>query len=102
MMETNSCGYGNCKDAECDSCKHNKIVPDREKVIKELDYWRKMVGDYRLEIVIDDAITLLKEQDAAAIVWKCGFPHCPVCGQMLPEGDAVKYCLHCGRSVKWE
>ena len=47
-----------------------------------------------------DAISLLKEeQKPASVVWKFGFPHCPDCGQMLPEGDRVKYCLHCGRPV---
>ena len=47
----------------------------------------------------------LKEQEPVTpvtIEWKHGFPHCTKCGQMLPEGDAVKYCLHCGQEVKWE
>lgn len=52
--------------------------------------------------MLRDALALIKEQEAVTVVWKFAFPHCPVCGQMLPEGDAVKYCLHCGRAVKWE
>ena len=92
-------------------------MPDREIVIKELEALQKAMSDNQcyscthefVDVVnlfgsniVADALALLKEQDAVAIIWKFGFPHCPVCGQMLPEGDAVKYCLHCGRSVKWE
>lgn len=43
----------------------------------------------------------MKEQEPVQVVWKFALPHCPVCGQMLPEGDRVKYCLHCGRAVTW-
>ena len=45
---------------------------------------------------------MLKEQEPVQVVWKFAFPHCPECGQMLPEGDRVKYCLHCGQAVKWK
>ena len=45
---------------------------------------------------------LLKRNVPVEIVWKCGFPHCSACGQMIPEGSAVKYCLQCGQAVKWE
>ena len=86
---------------------------DREKVIKGLEchqssycvdcpYRKGWATCNAAETLFVDAIALLKEQEAVAIVWKFGFPHCPVCGQMLPEGDAVKYCLHCGQAVKWD
>ena len=80
-------------------------MPDRDTVIKGLE---PIIGCAKQEKwgawfdTLEDALALLKEQEAVAIEWKCGFPHCPVCGQMLPEGDAVRFCLHCGRSVKWE
>jgi len=83
-------------------------MPDSKRVVEALEYAlndeinkREMTVKMSFEVV-EIIVDLLKEQEAVAIVWKFGFPHCPVCGQMLPEGDAVKYCLHCGRAVKWE
>lgn len=59
-----------------------------------------------LELIheLEERIAIMEENkpESTEIVWQYGFPHCSVCGQMLPEGDSVKYCLHCGRSVKWE
>ena len=49
-----------------------------------------------------DALALLKEREPVQVVWKSAFPYCPKCGQMLPEGDRVKYCFHCGQEVKWK
>ena len=92
-------------------------MTDREKVIKGLEMCIKDIectgcpyendcfaqdGNPFGTSMMRDALALIKEQEAVSIEWKYGFPHCPVCGQMLPEGDAVKYCLHCGRSVLWE
>jgi len=83
-------------------------MPDREKLITTLQYRINEARNKHTKVTtifistLSDCLDLLKLQEAVAIVWKFGFPHCPVCGQMLPEGDAVKYCLHCGKAVKLE
>lgn len=85
---------------------------DKEKVIKGL---KCLITDgascngclyygrgYCVKNIASDALGLLKEREPVQVVWKFAFPYCPECGQMLPEGDRVKYCFHCGREVKWE
>ena len=92
-------------------------MPDKEKFMyaaicfgndarhdcRECDYYiRTNCVEYCDERrIVRDALELLKEPEPVQVVWKFGFPHCPECGQMLPEGDRVKYCLHCGKPVIW-
>ena len=80
---------------------------DREKVIKE---WEAVLSRDPLDApwdLIDDTLTLLKEQEAVkrtsrkgvngfSIIWTCGF-----CGHDLcPNNAKAKFCSNCGRSVK--
>jgi len=94
-------------------------MSDREKVIKGLDEITRYNGEQMLynDIFIrgiaDDAIAMLKEQDAVTPVldeqtgriWLCGNcrsyvgfedndPHDP--------NEFDKYCRECGRRVLWE
>ena len=84
---------------------------DREKVIEILnnaktiiEKWVPMFEQYNTPAGIDDAIALLKEQEAVPVVqrevmhmlfWCCGS-----CGVAITEGD--KFCRMCGKKVKWK
>ena len=54
--------------------------------------------------VLDDAIAILKEQEAVPVIqreimhmlfWCCGS-----CGVAITDGD--RFCRNCGREVKWK
>ena len=98
-------------------------MPDREKVIKELENAPNTVKDgfYYLRIthkLRDDALALLKEQKAKQIIRKqCKKEHedgsidyfaewyCPHCNSLIQRGfDApwIKFCYKCGKPVLWE
>lgn len=86
-------------------------MADREKVIKGLQNLRDAIAfDYIRETdhaveTLDNAIAMLKEQDAVKPEWKNGSPFCGNCGHRLEKKnrntDGIK-CPECGRSVKWE
>ena len=101
---------------------------DREKVIKGLEhclsiyidglcddcpYMGELDKSYMIpmkckEIIMRDALSLLKEQEAVkrtyrtgvngfSIIWTCG-----ACGSDLhPNNAKAKYCSNCGQAVKW-
>ena len=106
-------------------------MPDREKIIKGLQIERECVSrdcdrdcgkcdlvqerDWLLS-VYDDALALLKEQEAKPMTeyddgWDC--PRCGLklvgktasgypCNELdLPDDEIVKYCPVCGQAVKW-
>lgn len=88
---------------------------DREKVIelladlKERLKWQADVRGYGHYIdTINDAIGLLKEQEAVSITtdYVDGFgnrtSHCPSCNSRLVWHHNKNYCGECGRQVKWE
>ena len=99
-------------------------MPDREKVIKGLQIERECVArdcgrDCRkcdlaqewewLLSVYDDALALLKEQEAKKPIYnaeKYGdyLPHCSSCEKVLPNSSQygrAKFCYNCGQMVKW-
>lgn len=92
---------------------------DREKVIKGLrDIAGFIAGRVGFEQArnflrtIDDAIDLLKEQEAVEPILEQDSMVCGVCGheviwqKMLGDGiwvdEELDYCPHCGKPVKWE
>ena len=97
-------------------------MPDREKVISRLQIIRTWaaVGKDPIyngieprcceDIVtwIDDALALLKEQEAVEPVkenyWPRTYGRCGNCKAPLPaiEGLQSKFCWMCGRRVKWD
>lgn len=85
-------------------------MPDREKVIKGLKNLRDAIAtDFIHEAdqavgTIDDALTLLKEQEAvvpevegSSNTWwhVCGNCHTGI-------NPNAKYCHQCGKAVKWD
>ena len=95
-------------------------MPDREKVIRELKAARLFfeMGSNRSDGVvgnlgcksgmkyIDDALALLKEQEAVEpemIVLNeiDRIYRCPKCHKCLFY-EKQKFCDHCGKAVKWE
>lgn len=96
-------------------------MADREKIIadlnglKELLKFQRDVQGYGMFIdVIDNTVTLLKEQEEVKPyldfdghdVWRCGN-----CGATMfhiytstteEAKDYAKYCRQCGRKVKWK
>ena len=91
-------------------------MADRDKVITQLEsmrYYHRSVGDNITADIANDAIVLLKEQEALPIVYHdnpyTGLPvaHCPKCGKFARQYHAVyeeetKFCPYCGQEVKWE
>ena len=98
-------------------------MPDREKVIKGLECCRRRyfscIGcPYKDEshrsveeclwCRINDAIALLKEQEAVKPIYneeKYGdhLPHCGNCEKVLPDNAVygkVNFCHYCGKAVK--
>lgn len=79
---------------------------DFKAYVDELDIAR---DDYRgIMEYIDDALTLLREQEAvkpiSAHVWAHTFGRCGNCEAPLPalEGLRSKFCWMCGKAVKWD
>lgn len=98
-------------------------MPDKEKVIKDLEEVRRFIECENLpahtlkaKLVIDDALALLKAQEPVAPVRKSFLvsgpgeygttPAMTVCGAcgawLLTVEPRAKYCPNCGRTVKWE
>ena len=77
-------------------------MPDREKVIKDLEFC--VNGHYKVELSLATKIlTLLKEQEAVEPKrigqgWLCG-----ACDALLSIGNEkmVKFCSMCGKPIKW-
>ena len=90
--------------------KGKQIMPDREKVINDLqdavnDDWLWQHADYYAE-TMKNAITLLKEQEAVepipyhrsdGTIFKY---ECRKCRTKIFKMDL--FCRHCGQAVKWE
>lgn len=87
-------------------------MPDREKVIKGLECLAKtgrclkdecvyFHGHSCLEVV-QDAIDLLKEQEAVRpTILRNGDPPC-YCGKCgYPVKGSEMFCAHCGRGINW-
>ena len=81
---------------------------DREKVINE---WEVVLGRDPLDApwdLIDETLTLLKEQDVKNVVnmtlSKDRFliASCPKCNALLTRVEHKNYCGYCGQAVKWE
>ena len=96
-------------------------MPDKEKVIKGLEccltldgcpdeclkcpYVSDMDGKATcMQKMGSDALVLLKEQEAIEpkekdYVWRCG-----KCDEYLTsiENHRIRFCLYCGKAVKWE
>jgi hypothetical protein len=94
----------------------NKMA-DREKIVRAVetcfDSWidkhRNMGLDlYKVEQMKQDALELLKEQEAVK-PRECQYPHdtyaCGFC-DYIPignkDGYRANYCPECGRAVKWD
>ena len=81
-------------------------MADMEKVIAQLESMRdyhRSVGNNITADIANDAIAMLKEQEAVPVVrreiahmffWCCGS-----CGVAITDGD--KFCRNCGKAVKW-
>lgn len=108
-------------------------MTDNERIIKGLECCAKWMGKDDIDAcnscpyhknfnyddhgclveVNNDAIFLLKEQEALPIVYETnkytGLPvaHCPSCGEYLVQfhsgvdGKESKFCYYCGQEVQW-
>lgn len=95
-------------------------MPDREKVIKGLErcsggrlnpcfgcpYDEEETDDFCEDILMKDAIALLKEQEPVEPTYNESHLYvsdafrCGVCGCLV--NFHAKYCQNCGRKVKWD
>ena len=89
-------------------------MPDMEKVIKELS---ELHGSKETMEIIEQAIALLKVQEAKPMTEYDDGWDCPRCGLKLvgktasgypcnefdlPNDGIVRYCPECGQAVKWD
>lgn len=91
-------------------------MPDREKVITHLQIihtWAEFAQERDLQFFTakhlediaqwaDDAIILLKEQEAVSPTWQQGKAYCGSCGKRIPLKIGARFCHKCGQAVKWE
>ena len=92
---------------------------DREQVIKGLECCSDVNGKHCYEgkcpyasmsepcreQLAQDAIILLKEQEAKKVTWRVGRAHCPSCGELFPkkqDKQYIRFCNYCGQEVKWD
>ena len=83
----------------------NKVIEILNKAKTIIEKWGPMFEQYNTPAGIDDAITLLKEQEPAMPTWRQGKAYCGKCGQRLPRKRAdreINYCGYCGQAVKWD
>ena len=102
------------------------MMPDREKVIKGLEILingceyihcddccfyistKPLRCGLREEQIKEDALALLKEQEAVSITtdYFDGFgnrtSHCPSCYSRLVWHQNKNYCGECGKRIEWE
>jgi hypothetical protein len=88
-------------------------MPDREKVIKDLEFC--VNGHYKVELSLATKIlALLKEQEAvvpkynARTNWyECGACHYSMTSGMHCKGELIPaykvgFCAKCGKAVRWK
>ena len=87
---------------------------DREKVICHLNDCidasrRDNTWVFVRKDIVEDAIAMLKEQDAETVIKiakrfsDCDLTgYCPFCSRPLIKDWAENYCGYCGRPVLWE
>ena len=82
-------------------------MADREKAINGLneithyDGEQMFYNDIFIRGIADDALELLKEQEAVEPTWRQGKAYCGSCGKRIPLKIGARYCHKCGRTVKW-
>lgn len=111
-------GMGMSNDEVIKGIIHHKL---KEKSMQELNHDECFDCPYRpdgkhmcesIEPLLDDALALLKEQEAKTITNKWhknplgdySRLHCPWCDRELDIQSAKEYvaCPYCGKAVKWE
>ena len=68
----------------CNKCDYDGCVFQHGSCVKDL---------------LDDALALLKEQEAVKPTWGRGKPFCGACGLQIRGG---KFCSECGKPILWE
>ena len=89
-----------------------QIIEGLEKAKNVIEQWIPIFEQYNSPAVIDEAIKLLKEQEAVKPINEC-YVHprrgeiahmllwcCGSCGIPITSGD--KFCRMCGKKVKWK
>ena len=82
-------------------------MADMEKAINGLneithyDGEQMFYNDIFIRGIADDALELLKEQEAVEPTWRQGKAYCGSCGKRIPLKIGARYCHKCGRTVKW-
>lgn len=77
------------------------MMDNREKVIDGLTELKKYLPSTMWE-PINDALALLKEQEAVEPTWQQGKAYCGSCGKRIPLKIGARFCHKCGKAVKWE
>ena len=75
-------------------------MADREKVIKGMTELKKYLPSTMWE-PINNALALLKEQEAVKPTWQQGKAYCGSCGKRIPLKIGARFCHKCGKAVQW-
>lgn len=73
------------------------MMADRKKVVKELS---ELHGSKETMEIIEQAIVLLKEQEAVYPSWQNGKMCCGHCGSKFPPRVMMRFCHRCGVPIK--
>ena len=76
-------------------------MADREKVVDGLTDLKRFLPSTMWE-PINDALALLKEQEAVKPTWQQGKAYCGSCGKRIPLKIGARYCHKCGKELKWK
>ena len=76
-------------------------MADREKVVDGLTDLKRFLPSTMWE-PINDAIALLKEQEAVEPTWQQGKAYCGSCGKRIPLKIGARFCHKGGKELKWK
>lgn len=83
-------------------------MADKEKVIGHLNDCveasrRENTWVFVRKDIVEDALSLLKEQPKMVVVQDDGCPCCPTCGnELYAFPHYQKYCDECGQELNWK
>jgi len=86
----------------------DKVIKILEKAKTVIENWVPMFEQYNTPAGIDDAIALLKEQEAVEPINSYGTFRCGNCRNIVGYNDGYghgyqnNFCSKCGKAVKWD
>ena len=82
-----------------------KVIQGLEGAVQDIERWIPMFEQHNAPAIIEEAISMLKEQEPVKVKTKCstGMTYWYTCGECdasVNKGDV--YCRKCGRRLVWD